>query len=104
MKISILAGTAAVALLGLGTPALAQADLAKQYNCTSCHAVDRKMMGPAFKDIAAKYKGNKDAPAMLAAKIRKGGAGNWGKIPMPPNPKVSDADAKSLVSWILATK
>lgn len=105
MRISLLTwGAAGAALLGLATPALAQADLAKKYNCTSCHAADKKMMGPSFKDIAAKYKGNKEAPDLLASKIRKGGSGNWGKVPMPPNPRVTDPDLKSLVNWILATK
>lgn len=76
-------------------------DLAKAKNCYSCHSLDKKLVGPSFKDIGAKYKGNKDAQAMLAKKIIGGGGGVWGPIPMPPNP-VKDDEAKLLVDWILS--
>ena len=92
---------AAVAL-GASAPALASADLARKHNCLACHAVDKKMVGPSYKDIAAKNKGDAAAPARLADKVKKGGAGVWGQIPMPPNPAVSDADIKTLVDWVLA--
>jgi len=95
-----------LAALGLATaaPALADLALATSKNCMSCHAVDRKILGPSFKDIAAKYKDNKGAPDLLAGKIIKGGSGVWGPVPMPANNQVSDADAKKLVAWILSTK
>ncbi len=77
--------------------------LAKASNCMACHAVDHKLIGPAYQDVAKKYKGDKEAEAKLIAKVKNGGAGVWGQIPMPPNaPKVSDADIKTLVEWVLA--
>lgn len=94
------------AALGAATAAAAQDGeaLAKRSGCLACHAIDGKKMGPSYKDIAARYQGQGDAPAMLADKIQKGGSGNWGKVRMPPNPRVDDAAAKELASWILATK
>jgi len=84
--------------------ALAQEALAKKYNCLACHAVDKKLVGPSYKDVAAKYKGDAGAAAKLAAKIKNGSSGTWGQIPMPPNAAVPDADIKSLVSWVLSLK
>jgi cytochrome c len=84
------------------SPAHANLDLAKKNNCLSCHAVDKKMVGPAFIDVSKKYAGNKDAAKMLAAKIKGGSKGVWGQIPMPPNANVKDADAEALAKWILA--
>ncbi len=84
--------------------AMANADLAKAKNCMACHAVANKVMGPAFKDVAAKYAGQKDAENKLVTKVIKGGSGAWGQLPMPANPQVSEADARTLVKWILATK
>ena len=81
----------------------AGADLAKAKNCLSCHAVDKKLVGPAYKDVAAKYKGDAGAPAKLAAKVKAGGKGVWGEIPMPPN-NVTDDEAKKLVAWVLSQK
>ena len=83
----------------------AQADeaLAKAKNCMSCHAIDKKLVGPAYKEVAAKYKGDAKAPAMLAAKVKAGGKGTWGQIPMPPN-NVTEDEAKKLVAWVLAQK
>ena len=99
---------AAAAIAGLlGSPAVfadAGADLAKAKDCLACHAVDKKVVGPAFKDIAAKYKGDKTAEAKLIEKVQKGGTGVWGQIPMPPNPQVSPAEAKTLVAWVLSQK
>ena len=85
-------------------PAFAQADLAQKKNCMACHAVDKKLVGPAYKDVAAKYAGQKDAVDKLAVKVVKGGAGVWGAVPMPANPQVTDAEAKQLVQWILTQK
>lgn len=84
--------------------AMANADLAKAKNCMACHAVANKLVGPAYKDVAAKYAGQKDAEAKLAAKIVKGGSGAWGAVPMPANPQVSEAEAKTLAKWVLAQK
>ncbi|MFO1272127.1 MAG: c-type cytochrome [Rubrivivax sp.] len=85
-------------------PAWANPELARQKICTGCHAVDRKLVGPAFKDVAARYAGQKDAAPKLAEKIVKGGGGAWGAVPMPANPKVSAEEAKQLVTWILSLK
>ncbi len=78
--------------------------IVKKARCISCHAVDKKMVGPAYRDVAAKYKGDADAPVRLAAKVRAGGAGVWGDIPMLPHPadKISDADLAAAIDWILA--
>ena len=84
--------------------AYAQADLAKSKNCMACHAIGSKLVGPAYKDVAAKYAGQKDAEAKLVAKVMKGGAGVWGPVPMPANPQVSEAEAHALVKWVLAQK
>lgn len=88
----------------LAAPALANPELAQKKNCMACHAVDKKVIGPSFKDVAAKYSGDKDAPAKLVTKVIKGGAGAWGQIPMPANPQVSEAEAKQLVAWVLSQK
>ena len=89
---------------GLLAVPVAQADeaMAKKYNCTACHQLDKKVVGPAYKDVAKKYKGQADAAAKLAEKVKKGGSGVWGPVPMPPNPAVPDADIQKLVAWILA--
>jgi cytochrome c len=94
-----------VALAGtLAAPAFAQVELAQKKNCLACHAVDKKVLGPAYKDVAAKYAGQADAVDKLAAKVMKGGTGVWGNIPMPANPQVNEAEAKQLVTWILTLK
>ncbi len=85
-------------------PAFAQADFAQKKNCMACHAVDKKVLGPAYKDVAAKYAGQNDAVDKLAAKVVKGGTGVWGNIPMPANPQVTEAEAKQLVTWIMTLK
>jgi cytochrome c len=79
-------------------------DLLKKSGCTACHANDKKVVGPAYKDVAAKYKGAAGAAAKLAEKVKKGGQGVWGPVPMPPNPTISDADMKTMVAYILALK
>ncbi|MDO8299068.1 c-type cytochrome [Lacisediminimonas sp.] len=102
MKQVLFALVALGALVSNG--ALANADLAKQKNCMACHAVANKVVGPGFKDVAAKYAGQKDAEAQLVQKVIKGGSGVWGAVPMPANPQLSAAEAQTLVKWILATK
>lgn len=96
-----------VAMLAAGVvmAGQAQADeaLAKAKNCMACHAIDKKMVGPAYKEVAAKYKGDAKAPAMLAEKIKAGGKGVWGQIPMPPN-NVTPEEASKLAAWVLAQK
>ena len=94
----------AVAALVLGMSGVASADqaLAQKNACMSCHGVDKKIVGPAFKEIAAKYKNDKGAAAKLAMTVKKGGKGNWGQVPMPPNPQVKDEDLNKIVAWILS--
>ena len=84
------------------TPALADMALATSKNCMACHAVDKKLVGPSYKDIATKYAGQADAVDKLAGKVLKGGSGAWGPVPMPANAQINDADAKKLVAWIMA--
>ncbi len=96
-----------LASLGLtlaANPVLANLELATKSGCTACHAVDKKIVGPAYKDVAAKYKGNAKAEAMLVDKVKKGGVGVWGQVPMPPNAHVKDDDIKTLVKWVLSQK
>lgn len=100
--------TAASAFLvaaNLGGNAIADENLAKSKACLSCHAVDRKLVGPSYKDISAKYRADNDAEARLARKVREGSAGAWGgPLTMPPNPAVSEAEARTLAKWILGMK
>jgi cytochrome c len=101
MKKALFALTLAAAA---ASPAMADQALATSKNCMACHAVDKKLVGPAFKDVAAKYKGDKTAADKLASKIVKGGSGVWGAVPMPANPQVNEAEAKKLAAWVLSTK
>ena len=94
----------AASLALLAGNASASAELAKAKNCTACHAVDKKLLGPAFKDIAAKYANDKEALAKLSKKVREGGAGVWGQVPMPANPQVTVDEAATLVKWILTAR
>ena len=96
---------AVMAAAGIVMAGQAQDDeaLAKSKNCMACHAIDKKLVGPAYKDVAAKYKGDAKAPAMLAEKIKAGGKGVWGQIPMPPN-NVTPEEANKLAAWVLAQK
>jgi len=93
-------------LAGLTVSVPAQADeaMARKYNCLACHTVDKRMVGPAYKDVAKKYRGQKGAEAKLVDKVKKGGAGVWGPTPMPPNVAVPDGDVKALVKWVLSLK
>ena len=86
------------------TSTFANEDLAKKKNCMACHATDKKLVGPAYKEVAAKYAGQKDAVDKLAQKVIKGGSGVWGPVPMPANAQVSEAEAKQLVQWVLSVK
>ena len=99
---------ASVALISVACfaalPAFANPELAQKKNCMACHAVDKKLIGPPYKDVAAKYAGQKDAVDKLAAKVMKGGSGAWGVLPMPANPQVNDAEARQLVAWIMTLK
>lgn len=92
------------AAVSVTAPAFADQALATSKNCMACHAIDKKLVGPAYKDVAKKYAGQKDAAAKLATKVMKGGSGAWGAVPMPANTQVNDAEAKKLVTWILSIK
>jgi cytochrome c len=95
---------AAAAVLPASLPAQAQEELAKKHACFACHALDKKLVGPSYKDVAAKYRGDGSAEAKLADKVKKGSQGTWGQVPMPPNASVPDADVRALVKWILSQK
>ena len=99
-KIALIAALASF----VAAPAFANADLAQKKSCLACHAADKKLVGPSYKDVAAKYAGQKDAVAKLAEKIQKGGVGAWGQVPMPANPQVNADEAKQLATWVLTAK
>jgi cytochrome c len=99
--VAVILGVAAVAL---AAPSQANEALAKKYNCFACHAVDKKLVGPSYKDVAAKYAKDPNAEAKLVEKVKKGGQGVWGQVPMPPNSQVPDADVHALVKWVLSQK
>lgn len=106
MNTTIALAAAAAAVL-LAAPAQASMELAQKKSCMACHATDKKLVGPSYKDVAAKYAGQKDAVTQLAERIQKGsvpGKGNWGAIPMPANPQVSADEAKQLATWVLTVK
>lgn len=96
ISVGLLFGSQAMANDGLA--------LAQKNACLACHQVDKKVVGPAYKDVAAKYKGDKTAEAKLVKKVKEGGKGVWGEIPMPPNAQVKDEDIKTIVHWILSLK
>jgi cytochrome c len=96
---TLLAGGANAALDNTSAEAMMKKD-----GCAACHTIDKKLVGPPYVEVAAKYKGDKDALTKLSDKVKKGGVGVWGQIPMPPNAQVSDADIKELVTWILTLK
>lgn len=102
----LLLGTGAALALSMAAPAFAQGkveDILKKDGCLACHSVDKKIVGPSYKEVAAKHKGQADAVAKLMEKVRKGGSGVYGPVPMPPNPPgtISDADLKTVVEWVL---
>ena len=95
--------SAAALILAAAPPAQANEEMAKKYLCTTCHVIKgAKTIGPAYADVAKKYAGQKDAEAKLVEKVKKGGQGVWGQVPMPPNSTVPDADVKTLVKWVLS--
>jgi cytochrome c len=102
MKSVLILGATIASLVSL--PAWASAELAQKKNCMACHAVDKKLIGPGYKEVAAKYAGQKDAADKLAQKIVKGGSGVWGQVPMPANPQVTEAEAKQLAAWVMSVK
>lgn len=102
MKSIIVSMIAAAGLMVAGSAfAVDMPDLAKKNNCTACHAIDKKLVGPAWQAVADKYKGDASAKAKLVTKTMKGGSGAWGTMPMPPSPKLSEADANTLIDFIL---
>ncbi len=96
----------AVLILGVLAvfPVAASEELAKKHACFACHTLDKKMVGPSYKEVAAKYRADKAAPAKLADKVKKGSQGVWGTVPMPPNAAVPDGEINALVKWILSQK
>jgi len=105
MRFRVLGMIAAAGLLVSGAAqAAGEMELAQKSACLACHAVDKKLVGPAYKDVAAKYKDDKGAEAKLVEKVKKGGSGVWGSIPMPPNSAVKDEDIHTLVKWVLSLK
>ena len=104
MKRTMMLFAAVSALASTGAFAQDAAALAKAKNCMACHAVDKKLVGPSYKEVAAKYAGQKDAVDKLAVKIQKGGSGVWGPVPMPANAQVNEAEAKKLAAWVLTLK
>ena len=100
---ALVAAAVAAGLLS-ASPAFASEALAKSKNCMACHAVDKKLVGPAYKEVAKKYAGQKDAEATLVTHVMKGSKGVWGPVPMPANAQVNEADAKKLVDWIMSLK
>jgi cytochrome c len=108
MKFTVtLIAAAAAAMIATGAEAAdakAAEALAKNSGCLACHTTDKKLVGPSYKEIADRYRKDKGAPASLAQKVKAGGKGTWGDIPMPPNGHVKDADIKTMVEWILSIK
>lgn len=88
-------------LAAASAPAMASLALAQKHSCTACHAVDKKLVGPGYQEVAKKYAGQKDAEANLIKAVRSGSTGKWGQVPMPPNPNPKDDEVKALVQWIL---
>ena len=104
MKRFLITAAGSIMTVLLMAPAHADLALATSKNCMACHSIDRKIVGPAYRDVAAKYRGDKAAPERLATKIMKGGGGVWGAVSMPANPQVSEAEARKLVAWVLSQK
>jgi cytochrome c len=105
VSIASIAAFAAEPAAAPAAPAASGAEaLVRKYACIACHSTDKKLVGPAYKDVAAKYRDNKDAEKMLTEKVKKGGSGVWGTVPMPANPSVPDGDLQEIIKWILALK
>jgi cytochrome c len=103
-SLALAAPAAALAMALAAAPVQADEALAAKSGCLACHAVDKKVVGPSYKEVAAKYRGDKAAQAKLEKKVKEGGVGVWGQIPMPPNTQVKDEDIKKLVAWVLSQK
>jgi cytochrome c len=104
MKRMVFALSLGAAAALAAAPSRASEELAKKHNCLVCHTVDKKVVGPSYKDVAAKYRADKGAEARLVDHVKKGSTGVWGPVPMPPNATVPDADVRALVKWILSRK
>jgi len=104
MKIAAVILVAGVLATGAARAADAGEELMKKDGCTACHSIDKKVVGPSYKEVAAKYRGDAGAAAKLAEKIKKGGSGVWGPVPMPANPQINEAEAHTLVKWVLSQK
>ena len=104
MKSSLLVKMMVAAAALATAPAFADQALAPAKNCMACHAMDKKLVGPSYKDVAAKYASDKTAVDKLAGKIMKGGSGIWGAVPMPANAQVNEAEAKTLAAWVMSAK
>ena len=105
MKTLVMTAASAALLMMSGMASAADGmALAQKNACMSCHSVDKKIVGPAYKDVAKKYAGDKTAAAKLAAKVKAGGSGVWGAVPMPPNPQVKPEDLNKIIAWILSQK
>lgn len=104
MKIANLVLAATIAAASSAASAQSGEDLIKKNGCTACHAIDKKIVGPAYNDVSAKYKGDASAATKLMAKVKAGGSGVWGQVPMPPNPQVKDDELKTMVGYILSLK
>ena len=102
--IKLMMTAASAALLVMSGAASADQALAQKNACMSCHGVDKKIVGPAFKEVAKKYAGDKTAHDKLAAKVKAGGKGVWGEVPMPPNPNLKQEDASKIIDWVLSLK
>lgn len=103
-KILALAALATLSILSFAVDQAAALDLAKKSGCLACHALDKKLVGPAWNDVGKKYAGDASAAEQLAVKVKKGTKGTWGPVPMPPNATVKDADIKTLVEFVLSLK
>jgi cytochrome c len=101
-RLAVILATAAA--IPASYPVSANEELAKKHACFACHAVDKKLVGPSYKEVAAKYRSDSGAEAKLVDKVKKGSQGTWGQVPMPPNAAVPDADVRALVKWILSQK
>jgi cytochrome c len=99
-----IAGVIALGALSASGVASASLELAKAKNCIACHAVDKQVLGPAYREVALRYAGDREALARLTKKVREGGVGVWGQIPMPANPQITEAEAQTLAKWVLNLK
>ena len=104
MKTLVTSLLVSAAMLAFAGNTLASEALAKKHNCLACHAIDKKLVGPSYQDVGAKYKGDTGAEAKLVTKVKNGGSGAWGQVPMPPNATVPEADIKTIVKWVLSIK